>query len=116
MYEHIKADWDCIISALILHDSVKKGNNGSTYTVHDHPIAAADFVVKMAGIRSIDESLIETICGLIRSHMGQWDTNAYSSVVLPKPKTASQKFVHMCDYLASRKFITVTNEDGIPLK
>ena len=28
-----------------------------------------------------------------------------SSEVLPKPKSSGQKFVHMCDYLASRKGI-----------
>ena len=36
-------------------------------------------------------------------------------VVLPEMKTKEQKFVHLCDYLASRKDITVTNEDGTPL-
>lgn len=35
--------------------------------------------------------------------MGQWNVNLYSKTILPKPKTATQKFVHLCDYLASRK-------------
>ena len=39
--------------------------------------------------------------------MGEWNENKRSSTVLPKPETDIQKFVHMCDYLASRKDIEV---------
>ena len=39
--------------------------------------------------------------------MGVFNTSNYSKVVLPLPKTAMQKFVHMCDDLASKKFINV---------
>lgn len=39
--------------------------------------------------------------------VGQWNTVRYSKVVLPTPKTKYQKFVHLCDYLASRKFLEV---------
>ena len=39
--------------------------------------------------------------------MGEWNESKRSSVVLPKPETDIQKFVHMCDYLASRKDIEV---------
>ena len=45
------------------------------------------------------------IAELVESHMGEWN---YS--VLPKPKTDLQKFVHECDYLASRKFLEVNFE------
>ena len=49
---------------------------------------------------------------MIESHMGEWNTNSYSNVVLPLPITKHQKFVHMCDYLASRKFINVKFENN----
>jgi hypothetical protein len=40
--------------------------------------------------------------------MGQWNYDYKSKkAVLPKPKTGKQFFVHMCDYLASRKFLEV---------
>ena len=35
--------------------------------------------------------------------MGRFNTNNYSDIVLPLPKTVTEKFVHMCDFLASRK-------------
>ena len=53
---------------------------------------------------------IEFIVGVISSHMGPWNTNNYSNTILPKPNTSHQRFVHMCDYLASRKFLNVEFE------
>ena len=44
---------------------------------------------------------------MIESHMGPWNTNNYSDYVLEVPKNKYQKFVHMCDYLASRRFLDV---------
>ena len=43
--------------------------------------------------------------------MGPYNTNAYSDVVLPIPKNKYQKFVHMCDLLASRKFLDIKFDD-----
>ena len=46
------------------------------------------------------------------SHMGRWNTNEYNpDIILPLPKTVEEKFVHMCDYLASRKFINVNFDE-----
>lgn len=119
MYSHIKKDWDYIIAALIMHDSVKKGKQGGgDWTAFDHPLQAADYLTNRAHAENVTEILdpaLDIICGLIRSHMGQWTTDRDGHEILPKPLTASQKFVHMCDFLASRKFITVTKPDGTPL-
>ena len=51
------------------------------------------------------------IAELIACHMGKWNTNKYSQTELPKPITKLQKFVHMCDYLASRKFLNIKFND-----
>ena len=58
----------------------------------------------------LDEKEIEFIKHVVKTHMGKWNTNPYSDVVLEVPKDRYQYFVHMCDYLASRKFITVKFE------
>lgn len=120
MYAHIKTDWDYIVAALILHDSCKKGYpNESTYTTFDHPLAASRFIIeRLNSEQPTDDAfqfMIGKVCGLIDSHMGQWTTDREGKEILPKPKSASQKFVHMCDFLASRKFITITKTDGTPL-
>ena len=53
------------------------------------------------------EKEIELLVGMISSHMGEWNTNQYSDVVLPIPSNKYEKMVHMCDMLASRKFLDV---------
>ena len=47
------------------------------------------------------------ICDGLASHMGQWNADRRSGVTLPKPETAFQKFVHQCDYLASRRYLEI---------
>lgn len=115
MYAPLAARKDEIIAALILHDSVKKGASGGQYTTIEHPLAAADHFQRIAqGLEYKGD--IEFICGLIRAHMGQWNKDFDGNDVLPKPITPHQQFVHLCDYLASRKFITITEDSGAPLK
>ncbi len=100
--EHTK---DLIIMACIFHDSLKKGNPEQKYTLHDHPIQASNFIKEHAKETKLSKEDIEFVCGCIESHMGRWNTSEYSDIILPLPKTPEQKFVHMCDYLASRKVI-----------
>jgi hypothetical protein len=45
--------------------------------------------------------------------MGPWIEDYNGNVVLEKPKTKYQNFVHMCDFLASKKFLLVSfNENN----
>jgi hypothetical protein len=53
---------------------------------------------------------IEFIAHCIESHMGQWNTDRKSKTVLPKPMDEYQQFVHLADYLASRKDLTMAFE------
>lgn len=107
----ITSDYDkaCILSALALHDGMKSGTQEdygkSKYTKHEHPLLMVRFLMNnfKDGESQINKETLKVICKLIASHMGQWNTNPKSSVVLPKPETPLEKFVHLCDYLASRK-------------
>lgn len=108
MYAPLAQSKDEIIAALILHDSVKKGKDGSQWTIVEHPLFAADLLIGAAREYKYDDiNQVERIASMIRSHMGQWNTNRDGAEVLPKPETKEQKFVHQCDYLASKKFITI---------
>lgn len=108
MYSKLKVFKDQIIAALILHDSVKKGRDGSQWTSITHPLDAADLFIEVANKEQLIKTEdVELIADMIKSHMGQWNTDRNGCEVLPKPETPAQKFVHQCDYLASRKFITV---------
>lgn len=95
---------DMIITALILHDGWKQGLDGSGNTTHTHPIVAAKVLMeKVKCTEEIQKRYLEVICSCIESHMGQWSTSKWDSTVLPTPQTEMQNFVHLADYLASRK-------------
>ena len=44
--------------------------------------------------------------------MGQWINDYKGKKILEKPTSKYQIFVHICDYLASRKFINVPFKDN----
>lgn len=97
-------DKDNIIVALMLHDTFKHGEEKdgkyNPYSIHEHPLIAADKVRE----RLEDEHKC-VIANCIASHMGEWTESNRSHYVLPKPKTLEEQMVHLCDYLASRKFL-----------
>jgi hypothetical protein len=86
---------DICLSALILHDGLKHGIEYSEYTQNNH----ADIMEKYLKDFWINNDFIgkNEIIICIKTHMGQWS-------IEKKPETKLERFVHMCDYLASRKF------------
>lgn len=117
--EHMKQEFNeversCIISALILHDGWKHGETYAQYTTHEHPNTCADWIATHKfGLK--DEVRL-VIANAVATHMGAFTTSKRSSVILEKPSTNLQKFVHMCDYLASRKDLIVQfdKDDEVP--
>ena len=101
---------DLMMIGLMLHDGLKHGLTLEKYTRFDHPILAAKFVKEHKTDTTFSDKEINFLSHVISSHMGPFNTNAYSDIVLPIPKDKYQKFVHMCDLLASRKFINVEFE------
>ena len=100
IYNFLPIENDLAVAALLLHDLLKQGKEGEgCHTVFDHPLLAAAFIEEQA-----PKAFSRLVAPLVRTHMGQWTTSKYApGVVLPKPSTALEKFVHECDYLASRK-------------
>ena len=96
---------DLMIMALALHDGLKLGNPEERYTRFDHPILMANFVMENKDKLNLKENEPELLRDVIKTHMGPWTTDYNGNEVLEKPKTKYQNFVHMCDYLASRKSI-----------
>lgn len=102
MFPYNSTQQDLILASLILHDTYKHGISKSQYTVVEHPIIAAEQVMKFP--INLNQEYRTAISENIKSHMGKWNYDYKSrKEVLPKPKTGMQNFVHMCDYLASRK-------------
>ena len=106
-------DKDLIIMALTLHDGLKSGIEHDKYTKFDHPLLISKYIMDNKDKLIMDIDDMRKMCSMIESHMGQWTYDSYhKKEVLPKPRTAEQRFVHMCDYLASRKFIDVNFIDN----
>lgn len=106
---------DLIIMAILLHDGLKSGINKEKYTRVDHPLLVADYIKSNKDNLKLSDSDISDLCKMIKCHMGPWNTDYNGNEVLPVPKTAKERFVHMCDYLSSKKFLNV-EFDNIDIK
>ena len=109
--KYTSVEKDLIIMALLIHDGLKSGIVKETYTKFDHPILIANLVIDNKEHLNLTDEEIDKLTGMLKCHMGGWNTNNYSDVVLPKPKNKLENFVHMCDFLASRKVINVKFND-----
>ena len=98
---------DLIIMALIMHDGLKKGIKEEEYTRFDHPLLVSKLIMENANNLEMDIEDVRKMCMMIESHMGKWNTNKYSKVELPIPTSEIQRFVHRCDYLASRNYLNI---------
>lgn len=102
--KYTREEKDLVIIALTLHDGLKHGVPQDKYTKANHPLLAAEYIRGQKGNLSMTEEEIDFLCSVIESHMGPWNQDPYTKEeILPKPKTKYENFVHMCDYLASRK-------------
>lgn len=103
---------DLMRVAGMMHDTRKCGDDEaytkSKFTKFNHPLLAANEIRSLIGF--ISEEELEIIAVMIESHMGQWNTDKRSSVILPLPTNKYQKLLHLADYLASRKDIAVLFE------
>lgn len=96
---------DLIIGSLICHDGLKHGKEFSQYCIATHPTVAADYI-KNGDFGILPEGYLDIIVGIIASHMGEYNTDFKTKKeILPKPVTQLEQFAHMCDYLASRKYL-----------
>lgn len=106
---------DIIRVSLILHDSVKKGLDGSAFTTDTHPLDASKYINIVCDnefvpneVKEIFNSdICKTIKKCVEAHMGNYNKDRQGNEILPKPETELEKFVHLCDYLSSRKFINI---------
>ncbi len=99
---------DLMLIGLLVHDGLKLGMPKEKYTRFDHPILMANFIKEHASdLEELKSDEITFLGDVIKTHMGPWTKDYDGNEVLEKPKTKYQNFVHMCDYLASRKCLEV---------
>lgn len=88
---------DKMRAAIIIHDTRKQGDTGEdreAYKIHE--LLAADAFEKAAGAKNTD------IGRMVRCHMGEWGAQ--------HPEKLDEYLVHLADYLASRKDVTLDTE------
>lgn len=83
LYHFTSRQKDYIRAALILHDTQKPSK------------------AHLELLRDKYPEIFELVIALIECHMGEWD------YLFPTPQSSAEKFTHLCDYLASRKEVSV---------
>ena len=108
---------DPILFACLFHDCCKNGIVKSNHTEHIHPLIAKGFIGKCSKeyaknnkCSTLFFSLCSDIQNMISTHMGRWNKSKYSPIELPTPDSIQEKFVHQCDYIASRKYCLFDEE------
>lgn len=103
---------DLMIIGLVIHDGIKYGIPKARYTRADHPLLSGKFVEDNKNVLNFTDSEIQFLKEVIASHMGIWNKDFDGNEILPIPKTKYQNFVHMCDYLSSKKFLDVKFDEN----
>lgn len=103
---------DIMIMGLMLHDGLKLGKEKNRYTKFEHPILMADYIMENKDNLDFSAEELNLITSVIKKHMGPWTTDYQGNDVLEKPKTKYENFVHMCDYLASRKCLILEFDEN----
>ena len=103
---------DMLLLSLLVHDGLKRGLTEEKYTRVDHPILMANFILDNYQTFKLNLEDAKFISNVIKTHMGPYNTDFNGNVVLETPKNKYQSFVHMCDYLASRKCLEVPFDEN----
>lgn len=102
---------DLILMSIILHDGLKHGKTKSEYTVFEHPIIMSEYLIENKDKLELNENELTLVSNCILTHMGPFTSNYKGEEILQKPKDKYQRFVHMCDYLSSKKFLDIKFEN-----
>lgn len=111
--EHYQAiftehEQDLLLISLLLHDAKKYGDNEERkHTKVNHPLLCSNWLLSEIFDGLISEEDRKIICDCVLAHSGQWNTNKNNEEILPKPTDKRTFFVHLCDYISSRRFLNV---------
>lgn len=93
---------DCMRCVPTFHDAIKCGWNGSKHTVQDHPLLAAQWVLKTNVNHDIKPEHKQIIADCCEAHSGEWNKSRSGQVIMSEPRNPREFFIHECDILASR--------------
>ena len=110
-------EMDLMRVAGLVHDGMKSGTqeqfSTSKYTKFEHPMLMA-IKIREEFTEYLPLNELEFVSDVISKHMGQWNTDKKSSITLPKPSDKFSRMLHVADYLASRKCLTMDFDNYVP--
>ena len=95
------------------HDAVKCGWNGSRYTVQDHPLLAARWVMETRVKHDIPVEYKQMIADMCESHSGEWNKSKSGKIIMSEPRNDREFLIHECDILSSRPDIDYVIPDEL---
>ena len=110
--KYTEKEKDLMLMSLLVHDGLKLGLPQEKYTRFDHPILMANYLKENYKDFDLSKEDATFMADVIKTHMGPWIEDYNGNVILEKPKTKYQNFVHMCDFLASRKCLLVPFDEN----
>lgn len=96
-----------------LHDAVKCGWNGSKYTVQDHPLLAAKWILETKVQHDVPQNYKQMIADMCEAHSGEWNKSRSGQVIMSEPRNPREFFIHECDILASRADLDYIIPEGL---
>lgn len=114
MFSFSENEKDLIYASLIIHDGLKYGYDYDINSYFKHPLYISEFIMEMLKDNEFQSKreIIIRLAHIVSTHMGQWNTSKYESTILPLPQDEIDNFVHMCDYLSSRRYLNVEFNDN----
>ena len=97
---------------MTIHDGLKSGLEKSEYHLFEHPLIMSNFLKENKDKLELNDDELNLVCRCVETHMGPWTKNYKGEEILEAPKDKYQRFVHMCDYLSSKKFLDVKFENN----
>lgn len=108
---------DLLRLVALTHDGRKSGSQKdyekSKYTVFNHPLLMAKEYLSYKDKGFLSEEELKFMGKVVASHMGAWNTDKRSTLVLPKPLDEASELLHLADYLASRKCLNMSFDDYV---
>ena len=108
---------DLLRLVALTHDGRKSGSQedflNSKYTVFNHPLLMAKEYMSYKDKGFLSEEELKFMGKVVASHMGHFNTDKRSTLVLPKPSDEASELLHLADYLASRKCLNMSFDDYV---
>ena len=103
-------DKDLLVMAAVMHDGFKYGIERNKYTRFDHPLICSKIIMENAKKFILDINNLRKLCMMIESHMGKYNKDYHSDIVLPLPRNELERFLHRCIKFDNFKIVDFKEE------